>query len=38
MCKTFTKVLEGVIKDITIEMEMDVDEKIKKETAVFFVI
>lgn len=34
LCKTFTKVLEGVIKDITIEM--DVDEKIKKETAVFF--
>lgn len=34
LCKTFNKVLEGVIRDIT--REMDVDEKIKKETAVFF--
>lgn len=34
LCKTFTKVLEGVINDIT--RVMNVDEKIKKETAVFF--
>ncbi|NMM63950.1 TetR family transcriptional regulator [Clostridium sp. P21] len=34
LCKIFQKVLEGVIKDITIER--NVDEKIKKETAVFF--
>lgn len=34
LSKTFTKVLEGVINDIT--REMNVDEKIKKETAVFF--
>jgi probable dihydroxyacetone kinase regulator len=34
LCKTFEKVLEGVIADIT--REMNVDEKIKKETAVFF--
>ncbi|WP_411682115.1 TetR-like C-terminal domain-containing protein [Clostridium thailandense] len=34
LCKIFTEVLEGVIKDIT--REMNVEEKIKKETAVFF--
>ncbi|MDT8717861.1 TetR family transcriptional regulator C-terminal domain-containing protein [Clostridium sp. 19966] len=34
LCNTFTEVLGGVIKDIT--REMDIDEKIKKETAVFF--
>ncbi|PRR81876.1 TetR/AcrR family transcriptional regulator [Clostridium vincentii] len=34
LCKTFNKVLEGVITDMT--PEMNVDEKIKKEVAVFF--
>lgn len=34
LCKTFTKVLDGVITDIT--REMNVDEKIKKEVAIFF--
>lgn len=34
LSKTFNKVLEGVIADIT--SEMHVDEKIKKEVAVFF--
>lgn len=34
LCKTFNKVLEGVITDMT--REMNVDEKIKREVAVFF--
>lgn len=34
LCKTFTKVLDGVITDIT--KEMNVDDKIKSEVAVFF--
>ena len=34
LCKTFNKVLEGVVTDIS--AEMNVDEKIRNEVAVFF--